>query len=234
MRIAVCDDLPSVLEEIRQVMEQIEFVKETDYYSDMEMFFSELKQGTSYDAVLLDIDWNGQKMGIDYAEELYNLRPDIRIVYITVYTREYIEDIFLQTSNLSGFLVKPLRTERLRKLLEKIWQEIRNKDGKLVIRYKGNLYAIPHSDIVYLESRLHKVYVVLKKNVYECTERLEIIKGRLDENFLMCHKSYIVNMEYVLELGRGGVLLNTGQKIPISKKRYGDVKRRFFAYIRAN
>ena len=231
MKVAVCDDLPGVLEEVKKVMEQIDFVKEADYYSNIGMFYSELKQGVTYDAVLLDIDWKEQKTGIDFAEELLSLCPDMRIIYITAYTLEYVEDIFLKTSNLSGFLMKPLKLEQLIKLLEKVRRENKNTEGKLVIRYKGNLYAISHKDIIYLESQLHKVHVILKNSVYECTEKLEIIKGRLSDKFLVCHKSYIVNMDYIQEFSSEGVLLNTGQTIQVSKKRYGEAKKYFFAYL---
>ena len=61
MKVAVCDDMPEVLDEIRQVMEQISYVKKADYYSSMEMFYSELKNGESYDAVLMDIDWKEER-----------------------------------------------------------------------------------------------------------------------------------------------------------------------------
>ena len=127
--------------------------------------------------------------------------------------------------------MKPVKAEQLEKMLEKVRRQRENTDGKLVIRHKGSMYVIPYKDIVYLESQLHKAFVVTRENSYECAERLEAIKERLNETFLTCHKSYIVNMEHIQEFGSGKVILNNGKVIPVSKNRYGEAKKHFFEYM---
>ena len=91
--------------------------------------------------------------------------------------------------------------------------------------------AIPFRDILYLESRLHKARIVLKKQEYLCNERLEHLREQLDGRFLSCHKSYLVNMQYIKEFRGREILLEGEQSIPVSKARSKEAKEQFFHYV---
>ena len=231
MKVAVCDDLKEVLKDTKILLENISFVKDIDVFSDMKNFYEEIKEGTKYDVVLMDIDWKTEKTGIDFSSELKQLSPNTKIIYITAYTLDYVEDAVLRTPNLCGFINKPIKEEILYKSLEKIQRELKETDGKLIIKYKSNVSVIPFGDIYYLESQLHKVAVKLQNQEYQCTEKLTDIKKRLDIQFLECHKSYIVNMNHIAEIHNTEILMENGEVIPISKKRYGETKARFFEYM---
>ena len=75
MRVAVCDDLKENLLELECYLKQISFVKHISLFSDMELFYREVKDGEIYDAVLMDFEWKNNKNGIDFAEEIYALCP---------------------------------------------------------------------------------------------------------------------------------------------------------------
>lgn len=231
LTVAVCDDQKESLIQISNLLEEIPYVQKIDTFSDMNLFYEEIKDGKYYDVIFMDIDWKQEKTGIDFAAELQKYSPNSQIVYVTAYTMEYVEDVFLKTSNLSGFLKKPVKKEQLEKNLEKImrrWQEV---DGKLLIRQKGSVVAIPLKEILYLESRLHKVNIVLRDESYLCNEQLSAIKPKLNEQFLEIHKSYLVNMEYIQELRTSEVALNNGTILSVSKTRASQAKKRFFEYM---
>lgn len=233
MYVAVCDDLPEALDSIRELLNQIAFVDEIHLFLDMENFFDTLKENT-YDAVLLDIDWKKEETGIDLAEKLLKESPDTRIIYMTAYTAEYAEEIFLKDSNLSGFLMKPVRLESLRRNLEKVQKQKYLEEGVLIIRQKGTILRIPFRDIYYMENQLHKTRIVLKDKEYLCNESLEQVKRQLNKQFLTVHKSYVVNMKQIREFGNGEVLLNGNIYIPVSKKKYSSAKSHFFSYVSEN
>ena len=231
LRVAVCDDLKESLIQIKKLLEQIPYVHKIETFSDMNYFYEELKEGKVYDIVFMDIDWKQKKTGIDFAYELQKQSPYSQIIYITAYTMEYVEDVFLMSSNLSGFLTKPVKMEQLQKNLEKVRKRQQELDGKLLIRQKGAMIAIPFREILYLESQLHKVNIILHDCTYQCNEQLVQIKKRLNEQFLECHKSYLVNMEHIKEMRNGEILLNSGMTISISKTRASEAKKRFFEYM---
>lgn len=232
-RVAICDDQPESMEELKKLLLQTSVVGKVHTYSDIDTFWAVLEDGGYYDVVFMDIKWGQDTTatGIDFAERLYEKCPYTRLVYVTAYAAEYVEDIFLKNTNLSGFLTKPVRREQLVRNLEKIEKEQSVTAGKLLIYYQGSHIAIPFCDILYLESRLHKTNIVLKEREYLCNERLEKLKAQLGGQFLRCHKSYVVNMEYIKEFqGREIVLINRNV-IPVSKARMREAKDRFFSYI---
>lgn len=231
MIIAVCDDQPETLEELKGMLEQFPFVKKVHLYSDLEIFLSALVEEMYYDAVLMDIDWKSDRTGIDLSEEVQKQSPSTKIIYMTAYTMEYVEDIFLKASNLSGFLVKPVKLEQLEKNLLKIQKQKKDLDGKLLIRSKGNTILVPFQDIIYMENQLHKVVIVLAEKEYRCYERLEMLKERLNKQFVSCHKSYVVNMEQILELRGKEIEMTSGKIVPISKAYAKETKKRFFEYM---
>lgn len=231
MKVAVCDDLTVVLDDIKEKLEQLEFVEAVQTFSKIELFFDSMHAGNVYDVVLMDLDWNQEKTGMDFAAALREASPKTKIIYITAHTAEFVEDIFLQPSNLSGFLMKPVKLEQLRKNLEKVYYQKRDTEGKLAIRQKGSVVMLPFQNIIYMENQLHKVKIVMDDKEYVCNERLEQLKERLGGQFLNCHKSYVVNMEKIVEFKSSLVVLTNGRSVPISKARSGEAKKTFFAYI---
>lgn len=231
MKVAICDDQKESLKEIKKLLEDIRYVNVIDSYSDIETFFKEIRANAAYDAVLMDIDWKSSKTGIDFSEELLKHCPYTKIIYVTAYTMDYVEEALLKTANLSGFLMKPVKLELLEKNLKKIRKNREETDGKLVIKYKSNVAVIPYHDIYYVESQLHKQSVRLQDKEYQCSEIFSQLKKRLGKQFLECHRSYIVNMEHIAEFTSTEIILTNGEKIPISKKRYGETKNRFFEYM---
>lgn len=231
LRVAVCDDLKESLVQLEKLLEQLSYVRVIDTFSDMSFFYDELREGKTYDVVFMDIDWKQEKTGIDFAAELQKYSPNSQIVYVTAYTMEYVEDVFLTASNLSGFLMKPVKMKQLEKNLEKVRRRLPDKEGKLLVKQRGTMIAIPFKEIIYIESQLHKVSIVLKEASYQCNEQLSSIKKRLNDQFLECHKSYMVNMEYIQELKNGEVLLNNGVTISVSKTKAGEAKKKFFEYV---
>ena len=75
MKVAVCDDLKENLLDLECYLKQIPYVKQISLFSDMSLFYEEVKEGEIYDAVLMDFEWNKSKNGIDFAEELFSLCP---------------------------------------------------------------------------------------------------------------------------------------------------------------
>lgn len=230
MKVAICDDIPAVLEEVRELLKEMDLVSQIHVFSDMEAFFGS-QETEIYDAVIMDIDWKMEKTGLDFAERLKIMSPSTQIIYMTAYTLEYVEDIFLQASNLSGFLRKPVNRISLQKNLEKIRRQKLEEEGRLVIRQKGSLLSIAFRDMLYLENQLHKTKIVLHDREYLCNENLEHIKKRLGEPFLTVHKSYLVNMEQIVEFRNGEVLLFGNHSVPVSKTRYAEAKSKFFDYM---
>ena len=231
MKTAICDDQPQALEELRKILMRFPPIKKVHAYTDMESFWATIEAGVFYDIVFMDIYWEQEQTGLDFAERLYQVCPYTKVVYVTGFLFDYVEDIFLRHTNLCGLLKKPVNPEQLGRILEKIKEEQLKPKGKLLFHYQGSYMTVPFQDILYLESRLHKTCIVLKNREYLCGESLEGLKSQLDAQFLNCHKSYVVNMEYIQEFRSRELVLEGEHVIPVSKARAKVSKERFFSYL---
>ena len=57
--------------------------------------------------------------------------------------------------------------------------------------------------------------------------------GNLSENpsFLQVHKSFVVNLRYAEKLKQTGLEMRNEDTVPVSKKRYAAVKRKYLSYM---
>lgn len=60
------------------------------------------------------------------------------------------------------------------------------------------------------------------------------LQGLLDSRFISPHRSYLVNLQYVDQLSKQDVLLNSGIKIPLSRRRAKKVQAAFIDYYKGS
>ena len=54
---------------------------------------------------------------------------------------------------------------------------------------------------------------------------------QLPKGFFQCHKSFVVNMRQIRRFQSPDILLKGGQKIPVSRNRYAQVKNAYFQFM---
>ena len=232
MRIAVCDDNEVFLDAFQKQLITLPMVETVFAFSDYNAFLFSIDEGRVYDAILLDIEWERERDGIDVAEELYKLCPLSKIIYITGHGDRYAQRIFLHRSNLSGFLTKPVDTALLQANLQKVSDAMRHQgQPALVLRQRGAPVSLFAREICYAESRGHTVEIHTESEVISVYERIDALLSRLPASFVQCHKSYLVNMDQVRRFGAGDILLKNGESVPVSRARYAATKQAYFDYV---
>lgn len=75
-----------------------------------------------------------------------------------------------------------------------------NRSNVLKYTYKNIIYTIPFKDILYIEKNKEdkKCTINTKYNNFEIIGNLKSILDILDERFIKCSRSYIINIEQVL------------------------------------
>ncbi len=103
-----------------------------------------------------------------------------------------------------------------------------------MIKEKGKWTRVSIGAIRYVESINHTVHFHLhKKETVSCFASLNEFHELLlaDKRFVKCHKSYIVNMQYVTSITGKDFVLGEGVNIPISRNVYPKVKDSYFDYF---
>lgn len=231
MRAALCDDNEDFLLNLEEQIKGLPLDCETRCFSGLAGLWASLEAGEVYDVVLMDIDLSDRKTGLDAAEELYRLAPETKIIYVTGYTEEYIQQVFLRSANLSGYLVKPVDGELLLANLRKVADGLQQQSEVLLLRVNGLLTSIPVAGICYVESQAHTVVLHTAQGSLTIYEKLGGMLQKLPESFCQCHKSYLVNMCQIQRIQYGSVLLKNGAEVPVSRSRYTQLRENYFRFV---
>ncbi|HHU84131.1 MAG TPA: LytTR family transcriptional regulator [Clostridiales bacterium] len=76
-----------------------------------------------------------------------------------------------------------------------------------------------------------KAYIHTHNEVYLVNMLLKDIETMLPDNFCRCQSSYIININRVVSINRQRILLNDKTEIPVSSKRYADIKKYIDEYL---
>lgn len=87
------------------------------------------------------------------------------------------------------------------------------------------------NSILYAESHGRVLKIVTDSEELETYDKLAHFAFQLDKRFLQCHKSYLVNMEYVKRYCGDSFQMANEQLIPISQSRHKEVKEHFLSYM---
>jgi len=232
MEVAVCDDNRLFLQEIEWQLQTFSIVENIFLFSDLDTFLFSIDGGKRYDAVLMDIKWDDKAAGIDAAAELYKLCPETKIIFITGYVEQFSQQIFLNRTNLSGFLTKPVDAGLLLSNLQKVADALPlQEQPSLVLRQHGAPVSIPLREIFFIESDGHTVRVHTAGETVIAYERLASVLHSLPVGFYQCHKSYIVNMSQIRRFQSNEILLKNGERVPVSRGRNADTRDAYFRYM---
>lgn len=119
----------------------------------------------------------------------------------------------------SKCLKKPVSYKKIEDILNKISsKKLINNNEKIIIKNKTGIYSVHISDIIYIETIERNVLVhTLFDNIISY-KKMHVFEQILkDYNFYRCHNSYIVNIEYIINVSDSSALLTTGHIILVSK-----------------
>ncbi len=145
---------------------------------------------------------------------------------------EYTEEIFsLGISYFFRHPVSEIGFQKFKQCTENRWF---NNDTKyFVLENKKSSIKITYSDILYVMSDKRKA-VFYQSNGKEDSvyRKLDEIEEMLDERFIRCHQSYLINVAYIRGIELDGFLMIDNIFIPISQKKYWESKRKYIKYIK--
>lgn len=194
-----------------------------------ESFLFDYEDNKDYDILLLDIEMD-KINGIELAQKIRKDNERVQIIFITGFA-DYMSMGF-DVSALH-YLMKPVSKEKLHQVLDKAINLLLKKESNIIIKADGHNKIIKLSDIVYVESFGHyiSIYSIDKK---EYTVKIGISKfiEELDNNFIVPHRSYIVNLKYVKSISKNNILLDDNKEIPMAKNNFDDVNKAFIGYYR--
>lgn len=226
MRIAVCDDCMEDALSLKKYLGG----QDVSIYSDAESLLEDIEnKKKQYDLYLLDIFMEESMNGIKLAEELRRIQEEAFICFISTSDDFYREAYDLYAVQ---YLIKPIQEESVKKLLWKVQKSLArrldDKEKNLIYSWWGKRGAIPYGKIRYISSSGHTLSIYCTDGkVQESTGKLNDLERQIcGDTFQRCHQSFIVNI-YQVEGMSGSELTIAGEQVPVSRRYYAEVKKRY-------
>lgn len=225
--ILVVEDDPQIAESLTEILEILnhKVVGIADSYDQAVDYLAREES----DLVLLDIQLKGDKSGIDVAEKI---RSDFKVPFI--FTTAYADKETIKkasTHSPYGYIVKPYGIKDINAGIEiaienhRNMKETTNTDEgsgvfnkvSLFVKANSRIVRIKISDILYVEAKGDYALFKTEDKGYIVHSTFKNVETSLDpDTFVKVHRSYIVNINKVVDIEENNLLINE-QVIPISR-----------------
>ena len=225
--IAICDDDNSQINALKKMLTEWNSNTIISEYNSAEQFLFNYPD-VSCDLLLLDIEM-GNMNGMELAKELRAKGDMLPIIFITGFSK-YIGDGY--DVEALHYLMKPVDKEKLFQVLDR-YARRHKSDNRIILPNGNESVLVASDDIVYLEAFGKKTQVTLNDGKeLICTCGLSDVSEKLGQGFVSCHRSYVVNIGAIRKISRTEVTMDSGKKIPLSRRSYDRVNRAFIDYYK--
>ena len=182
------------------------------------------------DVLFLDIQM-AKPDGMEVARRLRRLGNQCLLIFVTV-LKEYVFRAFEVEAY--DYLVKPLAERPFQKTMKRALLSLRQHTKQNLLIQRGNsCQVILLSQILYCEVLGRKIYVhQTDGTVLDYYDRLEHLEQQTDGRFFRCHRSYLVNLDYVCGCQKGQVLLPEHMQIPVSRLREKELAQALLCHMK--
>ena len=188
------------------------------------------------DLLFTDIDMPGTN-GVEFVRSLSH-QP--MVIFTTAYPSFAIDGFKL---NAVDYLLKPFEFEDYLHAAEKA-QKLKNinlsttsfsepnNTGTLFIKSDYKMIRVDINSIKYIESMSEyvRIYIEEKEKPIITLNSLQKLEARLPSHFMRVHRSYIVNLQKIIEISRLRIRFDNKKLIPISE----NYKEKVMNYITNN
>lgn len=225
--IGICENSKKICADIEECI--IKYMKAKGIKAETYVWFSGqalldyLKRGNSLDLLFLELE-QPKGFGIEIAEYIRNELEDynMQIVYLSE-KEEYTRRLF-KTHSLD-LLVKPIKEEHIISALNLSFKFIKRNTRKFEYQVGTDYYYILYDDIMYFFSEKRKIRIITRNGEESFYGKLSDISEDLPERFIVIHKSYIVNKDYVKHYTYDMLELFNGTVLSISKANRKSVRK---------
>ena len=233
MKIAICDDEVAVSEVTKSLLQQWAIHQSVSlsvhcYENGDDLILAQKNE--CFDLIFLDV-LMPLLNGIDTAKELRRQNQNVPIIFLTS-SKEFAFDSY-EVKALQ-YLLKPVSPNQLWSIMDDFMALIKNQKEIFVARTSDGFCKIALEDTNYLEAQ-NKSVLVFPRNgtsieIRELFSRCEEVFS-LEQGFFRCHRSYIINLNFVNQFTKNSVTMTDGVTLPISRNRSLAFKEAYFSYM---
>lgn len=231
INIAICDDEQTSLNSIKKLT--TDFFRSQNIKINISLFSSGeelLSSDKDIDILFLDIQMK-QLNGIETAKKIRNKSYKCFLIFITVLKETVFQSFEVQPFD---YMLKPIQYDNFKKTMERLLLSMKSADKENLLIQRGTESSIvSFEEIIYCEIINRKIYLHLKSaNIIDYYDRIENLEQKLDNRFFRCHRSYLINMQYLISYKNGLAYMIENHQIPVSRLRSKDFSNVILQYMK--
>ena len=232
IQFAICDDEPYMVQEILNHLSQYMNERKITSYcvNSFPNGHSLLDSDYNFDVIFLDIQME-QPNGMETAKILRQRNNHCLLVFVTALT-EYVFHAFEVEAY--DYLIKPLDSDHFKRTMDRAIKSLEQRTAKNIVVQRGtSCKVVSLAQIVYCEVQGRKIYIHQSDGtIIDYYDKLDDLEQRVDGRFFRCHRSYLVNLDYVRGCNAGQVTLSQNGKIPVSRLRERDLTQALLRHMK--
>ena len=230
VNIVICEndknDQEFVRSKVVDILDDLNIEYEIKIYNSGENLIEEYKRNA--DIILMDIQMDGID-GMETAREIRKVDDKVEIIFITSFVEYALEGYEVKAYR---YLLKPVKDEDLKTSLINCLNDINLLKKSIVIKEGDTRVKLSLKDIMYIEVQKNDITVHTLNGIYETKGTMSNFESEINsDTFIRCHKSYLVNLEYIKSIKRYTAILENDEEIPLGRNKYKEVKDKFFNMI---
>jgi len=232
MEIAVCEDNVQDLERLSAALAEYAEAGRMNItitrYANSDDFLRRLTEEGVPDISFLDI-YMSSHSGVELARAIRKKCQSAVIVFVTR-SPEYMAEGFAVGA--VHYLLKPWTASHVEQAMSRALQITGAPVKLLGITAEHRKELLHQNLILFLEVRDKYCHIFMADGKkYITREKLSALAERLDDScFIWCHRSFIVNMDYVKALEKNDFVLSDGRFVPIRVGGKTEIAKQYEAY----
>ncbi|KPE51370.1 LytR/AlgR family response regulator transcription factor [Chryseobacterium indologenes] len=209
----IVDDEPLAISLLENYVRKVPFL-ELVFSAENPITALEYIRNNNCDLIFLDIQMP-ELTGINFMKIVGDTHKYILTTAYSEYALEGYEH------HVVDYLLKPISFDRFYKSVEKARERFSFSENKkepyFFVKSSGQQHRINYNDILYIESIKDYVNIRTTDQEYIVLDTLKSLELQLSEAFVRIHKSFIVNLDKIKNIGLKKLVLESEQEIPIGE-----------------
>lgn len=200
LNFVICDDNLNILDKFSKILENI-FIKH-GYDAQIGLKTSDVDELLNYidenktDVLILDINLKSNKSGLEIAAKVRESNKDTYFIFTTAHLEYAMMAYKFKTFD---YIAKPVTSDRLEETVIRLFEDI-NGLPKKYIKIDNKKTIIEESEVLYIKRDGMKLIFHTRHRDYETYSSFNKIQDFLPSNFMRVHKSFIVNVNNIVNL----------------------------------
>ena len=229
-RVAIVDDSTTDAKFVQGILnswaDQRQANIQAEVFPSAESFLFRYAEDKDWDILLLDIEM-GNMDGVALAKKIRQDNESVQMVFVTGFA-DYISEGYEVAA--LHYLMKPVKQDKLFAVLDRAIAVMQKTERVILLPVGGEMLRLPISQVQYVEAFSHTVAIITGTDTIQVKMPISEVEKLLGEEFIRCHRSYLVGLKHIARLSKTEVILDSGKALSLSRGAAATVHKAFISY----